>query len=271
MAKFGNLNPLPIYREENRYSWRQLLSLVLVFSVYFLILVKTSWQMATILYLALPALVVFGYYLFKIPGLAIGLMISATSLDVMGRIGNTGLTVFHLFFVVSLGIFLVTRLWEGRLSVKVTGIEGLLLVFIIYTTGTLLWSIERMDGLVSVLRLLALLVTMYLTLNLTRNKNSVRLILILTFIPAVLLSAYSGRDFLTSSGVEVKNALSMLKLFSRFGATFENPNYFATFLLFPMCISFAGLAFLKIHLWKKVVLFAIPMGIMAVAFVGTFS
>ena len=257
------------------FNWYLVLGSLLFFGFYFWVALKTSFVVAIMLVIALPLLILFCYYLFKIPGLAIGLMIAATSLDVVGRLtakgAALGLTVFHLMFLVSLVIFIFRKLWDADFSFKKTRIDFALLLFLIIIGISIFWSRDRQEAMISLGRLVALIIAMYLTLNMVESKASVKLVAILIFIPALILSVYAGRDFVTASSVEVKNALSMLKLFSRFGATFENPNYFATFLLLPLCLSFAALSFFRISFWKKGVYFIIPMAIFGVAFVGTFS
>lgn len=257
------------------YGSKYYIGSLIFFALYFLFGIKTDFYIATIAWVAIPTLIFFAYYLFKIPGLAIGLMIAATSLDVVGRLSPEGssipITIFHLMFFASLVILVFKMFWEGRLKLKGTRIDLSLVLFLILILITIFWSREREEAFISFARLAALIIAMYVTLNLLNSKAGFKLVMILIFIPALALSIYSGREFLTSSAVEVKNALSMFKLFSRFGATFDNPNYFATFLLLPLCVAFSGLAFLKIRMWKRVVLFLIPIGIMGVAFVGTFS
>lgn len=261
--------------EASVYDRRYYLGSILFFAFYFFFAVQTDFVIATIVWIAVPALIVFLYYLFKIPGLAIGLMIAATSLDVVGRFNPEGMTipitVFHLMYFFSIIVLVLKKLWNGPLKLKGTRIDLALVLFLILILITIFWSREREEALISFGRLVALIIVMFVTLNLVESKAGLKAVVILIFIPAVVLSAYSGREFLTSSAVEVKNALSMYKLFSRFGATFKNPNYFATFLLLPLCVAFSSLVFLKMQIWKRVLLFLVPIGIMSVAFVGTFS
>lgn len=248
---------------------------LLLFPGFFLLAIQTSFPFALILVLAVPLAIAFFYYAVKIPGLIIGLMIAATSLDVMGRITPKGaaipITVFHLVFFLALLVLIFKKIWQKDLSVRATGVEWPLLLFLFWITITIFWSQDQEEGLISLARLVALVIAMYTTLNLVESKAGLRLIVILTLIPALGLSSYAAYNFLTASAVEVKNALSMLKLFSRFGATFEDPNYFATFLLLPLCLVFSSLAFLAIPYWKRIVLFLIPGGVFLIAFVGTFS
>jgi len=263
------LSELPVY--DSRYY----LGSIVFFALYFLFAVQTDFVIATIVWIAVPALIGFLYYLFKIPGLAIGLMIAATSLDVVGRFNPEGMsipvTVFHLMYFISLIILVLKKLWEGKIKINGTRIDRPLVLYLSVILISIFWARDNQEALISFVRLVALILAMYVTLNLIDSKSGLKLVLILLFIPALALSAYSGREFLTSSAVEVKNALSMFKLFSRFGATFANPNYFATFLLLPLCVAFSALAFLKMQLWKRILLFLVPIGIMSVAFVGTFS
>lgn len=263
------LSELPVY--DSRYY----LGSIVFFALYFLFAVQTDFIIATIVWIAVPALIGFLYYLFKIPGLAIGLMIAATSLDVVGRFNPEGMsipvTVFHLMYFISLIILVLKKLWEGKIKINGTRIDRPLVLYLSVILISIFWSCNHEEALISFGRLVALILAMYVTLNLIDSKAGLKLVLVLVFIPALALSVYSGKEFLTSSAVEVKNALSMFKLFSRFGATFDNPNYFATFLLLPLCVAFSALAFLNIKLWKRILLFLVPIGIMSVAFIGTFS
>lgn len=273
MSSATNSKTVPV--ETQFFSPQLFYGSMILFMVYFLVAIQTTFYIAAALVIALPLLITFAYYLFKIPGLTIGLMIAATSLDVVGRLTGEGaaipVTIFHLMFFISIVMLVLKKLWGNRLLLFKTGIDFPLFLYLIFIGITIFWSRERLDAITSLGRLFALIIAMYITLNLVDSKAGVRLVIILIFLPALGLSIYASQDFLTASSVEVKNALSMLKLFSRFGATFDNPNYFATFLLLPLCISFSVLAFLEMPLWKKIVFFLIPMMIFGVAFVGTFS
>ncbi|MBN2092430.1 O-antigen ligase family protein [candidate division KSB1 bacterium] len=261
--------------EKSTFSLKLLGGTLLFFALYFLMAIQTSFEIATIFWFAIPVVVVGVLYFIKIPGIGIGLMIASTTLDVVGRLSSNtaafAMTVFKLFFLAFLVTAIFKRLWEKNLKVVRSGIDVELILYFVWVTTTVFWSRDPVDAPLSVIRLASLILTMYLVLNMVENKTDFYLIIILMIVPAMGLSAYASKEFLTASSVEVKNALSMLKLFSRFGATFSNPNYFATFLLYPLCICFAGLAFLNIKFWKKIIYFIIPAALFGVAFVGTFS
>lgn len=260
---------------KSTYSMKLLGGTLLFFALYFLLAIKTSFEIATIFWFSIPILIIIILYLIKIPGIGIGLMIASTTLDVVGRLSSDtaafAMTVFKLFFLLFLITSIIKRLWEKNLKIVRSGIDWELAGYLFWVTITIFWSRDPIDAPLSLFRLASLILTMYLVMNMVENKTDFYFIIILMIIPAMGLSAYASKEFLTASSVEVKNALSMLKLFSRFGATFSNPNYFATFLLYPLCICFAGLAFLNIKFWKKIIYFIIPAALFGVAFVGTFS
>jgi O-antigen ligase len=260
---------------KSAYSLKLLGGTFLFFALYFLLAIKTSFEIATIFWFSIPILIIMILYLIKIPGIGIGLMIASTTLDVVGRLSSDtaafAMTVFKLFFLMFLLTSIIKRIWEKNLKIVRSGIDLELACYLVWVTITVFWSRDPVDAPLGIIRLASLVLTMYLVLNMVENKTDFYLILILMIVPAIGLSAYASKEFLTASSVEVKNALSMLKLFSRFGATFSNPNYFATFLLYPLCICFAGLAFLNIKFWKKIIYFILPSALFGVAFVGTFS
>lgn len=271
LSQNDNISAFEQQPYEKRFLW---LSLA-VFTFYFLLALKTSFYLSAGFMVAVPLLLMFAYYLFKIPGLSIGLMIAATSLDVVGRLSGEGasipVTVFHLMFFISLIIVVLKKIWNIDSKFRSTKIDFALLLFLVYIAITIFWARDREDAVINLARLIALVICMYVTLNLIESKASIKLTVFFIFLSAFALSAYSSRDFLTASSVQVKNSLAMLKLFSRFGATFDNPNYFATFLLLPLCLAFAGFVFLKIPYWKKILVFLMPSSLFVVAFVGTFS
>ncbi len=260
---------------KSAYSLKLLGGTLLFFALYFSLAIKTSFEIATIFWFSIPVLIIVVLYLVKIPGIGIGLMIASTTLDVVGRLSSDtaafAVTVFKLFFLIFLVTSIIKRIWEKNLKIIRSGIDLELACYLVWVTITVFWSRDPVDAPLGIIRLASLILTMYLVLNVVENKTDFYIIIILMIVPAMGLSAYASKAFLTASSVEVKNALSMLKLFSRFGATFSNPNYFATFLLYPLCICFAGLAFLNIKFWKKIIYFILPSALFGVAFVGTFS
>ncbi|MCI0512105.1 hypothetical protein L0128_02725, partial [candidate division KSB1 bacterium] len=73
---------------KSTYSLKLLGGTLLFFLLYFLLSIQTSFEIATIFWLAIPVIIVVLLYFIKIPGIGIGLMIASTTLDVVGRLSS---------------------------------------------------------------------------------------------------------------------------------------------------------------------------------------
>lgn len=255
-----------IWREE-----RQALGVsALIFLFYFVLAVKSefliSFAVCTGLVLALAAFLLLLHY----PGYTVAIMIVGTALDQLGRIPGTPITVFHLGFLLCALIWLVQLLRAGQPEFHTTNFNLPLLLFLGWISFSLIYTPDRGDAAVHFLRLLALVFTMYLTINVIRERATLAAALGALILSAFALSAYALSSLGATSTSLMQLAVGFSKVFGRFGATFENPNYFATFLMLALAIS-GSLIINRGAGWLLQLMLLAASGVILVALVGTFS
>jgi len=239
-------------------------------ALYLLIGIKMDFFIAAAASTALLAAAVLVYGMIRLPALGVGLMIIGTSLDVVGRIGGLPVTVFHVGVVLTLFAVLINQLARRDLDLHGTTFGLPLALFILLITMSLFHSPVMPEGALHLVRLLALVLVMYLVINAVQNPAGIYLTLASLILSAAVLSAIAARSIAGTSTSLMQAAVGFLRVFGRFGVTFENPNYFATYLMLALVIAASLVLNGRLALWLRLVILGLS-AITAVAFVGTFS
>jgi O-antigen ligase len=255
-----------IARDQRRAWWIS----ALVFLLYFLLALKTEFLLSFAVITGLALALGLVYLMLKHPGYGVAVMIIGTSLDQLGKIPGTPITVFHLGFLISLGAWLVHLLRSEEITFHSTNFNLPLVLFMAMISFSLIYTPDRADATVNFLRLLALVAVMYITINVVSDQRTLQIILASLILSAFVLSIFALTSIGGTSTSLMQVAMTFSKVFGRFGVTFENPNYFATFLMLALAVSASFIINGGISLLLRIVLIAI-FGVIFIGMIGTFS
>ncbi len=242
----------------------------LIFLLYFVLAIKTDFLLSFAILIGLVLVLALSWLMLKYPGYGVGVMIIGTSLDQLGKIPGTPITIFHLGFALSLGAWLVQRLLDPQKPFRRTNFDLPLLLFLAMISFSLLYTPDPEEAVVQFLRLLALVVVLYVTLNVIEERMTLAAALAALILSAVALSGYALSSLGSTSSSLMQLAVGFSKVFGRFGATFENPNYFASYLMLALSAAFAFIVFGGVHWVIRLMLLPASV-VMLVAMAGTFS
>ncbi len=241
-----------------------------IFFCFFLLAIKTDFLIVSAVFAGLLVVAAGSYVIVKHPGYGVAIMIIGTSLDVLGRIPGTPITVFHLGVFITLLIWLLRIYLSESREVLHTTFDLPLWLFLGFISFTLIYTPEPLDAAVYFMRLIALVVVMYMTINVVTDKASLNVSIAAVILSAFVLSAVAITDITNTSAYLMQAAVGFSKVFGRFGVTFENPNYFATFLMLALAISASLIINGRLSGFMRLLLLAMAAVIM-VGLVGTFS
>ncbi len=241
-----------------------------LFVLFFVLAIRIDFLIVFAACIGLLAAAGLSYLIVKHPGFGVAIMIIGTSLDVLGRIPGTPITLFHL------GVFITLLVWLLRLylaetrEIAKTSFDLPLWLFLAYISFTLIYTPEPLEASVYFMRLIALVVVMYMTINVVTDRTSLNVSLGALILSAFALSAFAITDITNTSAYLMQAAVGFSKVFGRFGVTFENPNYFATFLMIALAVSASLVINGRLTPLLRLVLLAMA-GVILVGLVGTFS
>jgi putative inorganic carbon (HCO3(-)) transporter len=242
----------------------------LVFLFYFFLAFRFGFIPSGIVVAGLFVAAWLGYAFIKNPAYGVALMIVGTSLDVLGRIGGMPVTVFHVGVLLTLIAAGVQILHKGDLRLEGTPFNLPLMLFLLMIAISLLYSPNIQEGAVQLLRIVVLVVLMYAIINAIDKPGSIYLSIFALISSALVLSMISVRSIAGTSTSLIQAAVGFLKVFERYGVTFENPNYLAAFLMLALVMSASLVLNSRARLLLKVAL-VISSAVIFVALMGTFS
>ena len=255
---------------ENENSRLFFITTGVAYILYTLIGLKVDFLIAA---MTLPAMILgiaFFYYLIKMPVLGVAIMIIGTALDSFGRIGGMPITVFHFGVVLTLFALAVRAFYEKGFQFAKTTFDIPLLLFLLWISASLLYSPNRADGLIHFGRVVALVIVMYAVIHAVDRPFGVYLSLGSQVLSALVLALIAIKSIVGTSSTLIEIAAGALGIFGRVGVTFENPNYFATFLMIAVAISASLFLNGSLPVYVKLILLGIA-GAILFALVGTFS
>ncbi len=188
------------------------------------------------------------------PQILFPMMVMATALDATGILGERSalftLTIFHFVGGGALVFWGMHFLWKSETSIPRLELTLPLLLFLALNGFSVLYSPNRLMGVVYFFRLIALSALIYATVSMIRSKRWIQVML-----GAVLFFAFSmaglgifqtfteayflPATFVTAVGANVPRA----------AGTFHNPNDFGTFLMASMMLAGSFMVHLKFS-WK---------------------
>jgi O-antigen ligase len=180
-------------------------------------------------------------------------------------------TPFQVALIFSIPIFLITKLNDGQLFVRLFRFEYALNLFIIIILISLLYSPGRIDGTFYFIRYLVLIFFAYVVLNTEFRQKDIYVLLFLVAAVNVFTSVVSIREVILNPEVAAFNYLNQgLKLYRAAGSVYMDPNRYAASLFLPLAFTFT--VFINKGESKKWrLLAAIFFGVMFVGLLTSYS
>ncbi len=247
-----------------------LLLSVVIFVIYYLIALNFDFIVSSIVLSCLILALFGGYWLIRYPTICILIMVIGTSLDALGRIGGSPITVFHIGVLLTTLSMIINIFYHKRFSIKSTSFDISLWLFLVLIAVSLLYSPNKLDGLLHFARLIVLIIVMYMVINVVDKPYGIYLSVLAFISIALILSLISLKSLMGTSASVIQSAMSYLKLFGGFGVTFENANYFAIFLMITILLGLSLVINCKLSIIFRTAIL-IALSIITMAFVGTFT
>ncbi len=180
-------------------------------------------------------------------------------------------TPFQVALGLSIPLFLITKLIDRNLFIRLFQFEYTLNLLIIVILISLLYSPGRIDGTFYFIRYLVLLFFAYVVLNTEFKLRDVYVLLFLIAVVNVFTSVLSIREIALNPEVAAFNYLNQgLKLYRASGNVYMDPNRYAASLFLPLAFTFS--VFLEPEIKKKWrLLAAILFGVMFAGLLISYS
>lgn len=144
-------------------------------------------------------------------------------------------SLFQIFLLSSFGIVMLNRIGAHNLSVKTTGIDVEIILFLTLIFFSLIYSPNRADGLLYATRFFVLILMVYLILNTITKHQQIQVIIFCILLISFILGIISIRDGLLNPQAAIWNLVTAgKKIASRSTVTQNDPNIFATHFFIPI-------------------------------------
>lgn len=144
-------------------------------------------------------------------------------------------SLFQLFFLSGLFLLIMNRIYTGRFTFRISGLELEFALFSALMFLSIIYSPEPDDALLFAVRTVVTALLLYFVMNVVEDKKELPVILAFTALLGVVMAFFSVRDGLMNPEAAIMSALSGgAKLFSRASTTQTDPNVFATYFFLPI-------------------------------------
>lgn len=185
-----------------------------------------------------------GYFGFKNPWIMVVLIGTGSymgSLFYFAEDFFLPITLFQLFLMAALLLFVLNRLYTNSFSIDYTGYEIPVLAFIALIFLSLIYSPDRESGLFNVFRFMMLLLMVGYVLNTVYSIKIVSAVIITLSGIAMLLSGYAVTETILNPQIAIQNLTGAQFGIRRAsaGALYHDPNRFAAILFLPIAFTFS--------------------------------
>lgn len=226
-----------------RNSAPYLIAGVIFAAVFFASLRMTS-LLPLILVLGAAVAAAVGYIGFKKPWLMVILIGAGSymgSLFYFAEDFFLPITLFQLFLMAALLLFVLNRLYTNSFSIDYTGYEIPVLAFLALIFLSLIYSPDRESGLFNVFRFMVLLLLVGYVLNTVYSIRIVSAVVVTLSGIAVLLSGYAITEIILNPQIAIQNLTGAQFGIRRAsaGGLYHDPNRFAAILFLPIAFTFS--------------------------------
>lgn len=155
------------------------------------------------------------------------------------------LTLFQIFLILSVGLFFIKKIIDKNTEIDLLGIESRLLLFLLIISFSLIYSVEREQGLFYFARFFVLLLMTYIIYNSINKENEFKNIIYFIIAIAVIASVFNLIDIYFNPEIAAFNYLNEGKKLMRATGTENDPNVFASNFIFPVLLSFSLFSYYK--------------------------
>jgi O-antigen ligase len=224
------------------------------------------------LLLGLFLFAVFFYHAVKRPFLSIILLSIGSYLGEIGKLTDAGIpiTVFQFTLLIAILAFIMNRIITSNHKIQFMRIEVSLILLLGLIFLSLIYSENRVDGLLRITRVIVLLFMVYMIVNIITEFNQIKYITYSIIFMGIILGVLAIVQGFNTDDLIVNMLSQGAKLAGRTSGSVQDPNIFATHFFLPintLIIFFVT----KEMSFKKKILTILLLGIVIPALLSTFS
>ncbi len=242
-----------------------LLSCISVYGIISVISLYLDMILLPVYALGFILLIVGFYKSIQTPYLILLLLVPSTyigSLVELNRGGPIPFTLFQIFIIVGVIIFIIYYLNEGWVTLNAFDFTPYLLVFVALIFLSLIYTSNRFEGIFYTFRYLVLLFFAYLIINVIQEKREIYVVLTVVCIVSFTLAIYSASQNLLSDEVVIMNYVTQGKLFGRSTGAEIDPNMFASRFFLPLAF-LLSVMHAKVKILYKILAIVVALGLLA--------
>lgn len=230
--------------EKSSWEINTLLIAVAVSALSFIAALFTGSLLPPLLLLALLAVTVIAFISFQYPWIFVYLIAIGSYLSSLVYFFEgfpLPITLFQLFLVFGIGVFLLHRIYFNAFELRFTGYELPVLCFLALIFLSLIYSPDRATGLFNAIRFIVLLIFAGFVLNSIYSIKLVGGLFIVLSVVGALLSVYSSVEIILNPEIAAQNLLGEGINIDRgsAGGIYNDPNRFAAILFLPIAFTFS--------------------------------
>lgn len=176
----------------------------------------------------------------------------ASGLFYLSEGSSIPLTLFQLFLVIGFGLFVLKKLIDKDTEIFLFGIESRLLLFFLIISFSLIFSVERDQGLFYFARFIVLIIMTYVIYNSINTEKEFKGIVLLLILTAVVISVINLVEIYFNPEIAAFNFLNEGRKLMRVRGVETDPNVFASNFIFPVILSFALFSHFNKLLYKVI-------------------
>lgn len=227
-----------------------------------------------LVFLVLPVLAYGALKSLQLPFLVLVFIIAGAYLGNMVHVlegGAIPFTLFQVFYLLGLVLFLVSRFISANFRIFVTGIEKELLLFFTVVFFHTIYTPAPEEGLFLAARIFVLSFFVYLILNSISSFKQLTILVSVIVLVSMLLAILSVRDgLLNPEATAFRLVVGQVdQLTARGRVAHTDPNVFASFFFLPIAFMIS-LVISQAKLWIKAIA-AIALPILLLGIISTFS
>lgn len=217
-----------------------LLGCALIFSVVGLLSLWLELWIIPLLFVVLPLLVFVGLKSLQLPFIVLCVIVVGSYLGNLVHLIEDGLiplSLFQIFYLLGIAIFIISRFLSANFKLYVTGIELEILLFYTVIFFHTVYSPDPAFGMFYAARMLVVSLFVYLIINSIQTFRQFNILMVVIIAAATVMGIISMRDVLINPEVAAIRLLvgfNTDRLVARGSLGQVDPNIFATFFFLPI-------------------------------------
>jgi len=252
-----------------------ILGSALIFSAIGLLSMWLEFSLLPLLFIFLPILVYIGLKSLQLPFIVLCVICVGSYLGNLVHLVEDGLiplSLFQVFYLSGIAIFIISRFLSANFKIYVTGIELEILLFYTVVFFHTVYSPDPAFGMFYAARMLVVSLFVYLIINSIQSFRQFNILMIVIIGAATIMGVISIRDVLINpevAAIRVLVGFNTDRLVARGSLGQVDPNVFATFFFLPITYVISLIVSDVSKSVKTMALAALPLLLLGI--ISTFS